>query len=284
MIGSIFQELRYTVFTLLHFFHRVKVKLIIRFLCYAASVFTFGVIGTAAFEMGVNPAFSHLGDVAYYVITTMSTVGFGDKTTATTGGRIITVITIFMSLGMIALFSALMAALFIETKLREEMGMNPIKVKNHILIVGWNIKGRKIIERLHNDPGHKNTEIAILADIESKPVDDDAVFFVRYKNLLETRALTKACAEAASKIIVLANYDYKFGADAFTTTHCMLARKMNPNAQIIVEMLNINAREYFEIAGANDVIGVGELGGLMITEACLGNTDVLQTLKKLRAS
>ena len=144
MIGSIFQELRYTVFTLLHFFHRVKVKLIIRFLCYAASVFTFGVIGTAAFEMGVNPAFSHLGDVAYYVITTMSTVGFGDKTTATTGGRIITVITIFMSLGMIALFSALMAALFIETKLREEMGMNPIKVKNHILIVGWNIKARII--------------------------------------------------------------------------------------------------------------------------------------------
>jgi voltage-gated potassium channel len=281
MLNSIFSELRYTVFTLLHFFHRVKVKLIIKFVTYAGSVFIFGCIGIASFEIGNNPAFAHLGDVAYYVISTMSTVGFGDKTTITPGGRIITVLTIIMSLGLIALFSALMAALFIETKLREEMGMNPINTKNHILIIGWNMKGHNIIERLHNDPSFKNIEIVILANIESKPVDDDAVFFVRYKNLLDTKMLRKASAENAQKIIILANYDLKFGADTFTTTHCMLARKLNPTAQLVVEMLNINAREYFEIAGANSIIGVGELGGLMITEACLGNSDLLETLNRL---
>ena len=282
MKSTLFSELRYTVFILLHFFHRVKVKRILKFLTYAGSVFTFGCIGIASFELHYNPAFNHMGDVAYYVITTMSTVGFGDKTTITTGGRIITVMTIIMSLGLIALFSALMAALFIETKLREEMGMNPINTKNHILIIGWNMKGNNIITRLHNDLAFKNVEIVILANLDNKPVDDDAVFFVRYKNLLDTKALRKASAEHAQKIIILANYDLKFGADAFTTTHCMLARKLNATAQLVVEMLNINAREYFEIAGANSIIGVGELGGLMITEACLGNTDVLATLDKLK--
>ncbi|HEY7773592.1 MAG TPA: NAD-binding protein [Marinagarivorans sp.] len=278
-----FRELRYSVFTLLHFFHRVKVKLMLKFITYATGVFTFGVTGISIFELDTNPAFTHLGDVAYYVISTMSTVGFGDKTTITSGGRIITVMMILMSLGLIALFSALMAALFIETKLREEMGMNPIKTKNHILIVGWNMKGRKIIERLHSDPHHKGTEVVIIANLESKPVDDDAVFFVRYKSLLDSHMLHKASAEHAQKIIILADYEQKFGADAFTTTHCMLARRINPKAQIVVEMLNIHAREYFEIAGADDIIGVGELGGLMITEACFGeNSEILATLDKLK--
>lgn len=283
MFNFLFKEFRHSVFTLLHFFHRVKVKLILKFLTYVSCVFTFGFIGISVFELNQNPGFNHLGDVAYYVITTMSTVGFGDKTTITAGGRIITVMMILMSLGLIALFSALMAALFIETKLREEMGMNPLKIKNHVLIIGWNMKGRKIIERLHSDAAHKGTEVVILADLENKPVDDDAVFFVRYKNLLDTQALKKAVAERAQKIIILANYEQKIGTDAFTTTHCMLARKCNPTAQVVVEMLNINAREYFEIAGADDIIGVGELGGLMITEACIGNSEVLDTLQRLRS-
>lgn len=255
----------------------------LKFITYAGCVFAFGMTGISIFELYTNPAFQHLGDVAYYVISTMSTVGFGDKTTITSGGRIVTITMILMSLGLIALFSALMAALFIETKLREEMGMNPIKTKNHILIVGWNMKGRKIIERLHNDPHHKGTEVVIIADLENKPVEDDAVFFVRYKNLLDTHILQKASAENAQKIIVLADYAQKFGADAFTATHCMLVRNVNPTAQIVVEMLNIHAREYFEIAGANDIIGVGELGGLMITEACFGdNSEILATLDKLK--
>ena len=285
MFTSLFQELRYSVFTLLHFFHRVKIKLMLKFLVYAGSVFAFGVIGISIFELHSNPAFQHIGDVIYYVISTMSTVGFGDKTSITTGGRIITVIMILMSLGLIALFSALMAALFIETKLREEMGMNPIKTKNHILIIGWNMKGRKIIERLHSDPLHKGTEVVIIANLDNKPIEDDAVFFVRYKNLLDTQMLLRASADTAQKIIILADYEQKLGADAYTTTHCMLARKVNPAAQLVVEMLNIHAREYFEIAGADDIIGVGELGGLMITEACLGNnSDVLATLNKLKKS
>lgn len=278
---SVIKEFHYTIFTVFHYFQRVKVKLVTRFLSMVLVVFTFGCIGIASFELHNNPSFSHLGDVVYYVITTMSTVGFGDKTTVTPGGRVITIVIIAMSLSLIALFSALMAALFIETKLREEMGMNSIRTKNHILIIGWNMKGPQIIERLHEDPKYKDVEIVILSDLSSKPVNDDAVFFVRYQNLLDADDLRKASAGKAQKIILLANYELKAGADMHTASYCMLVRKLNPDAQIVVEMLNIKSRDYYEAAGANSIIGVGELGGLMITEACLGNSDILTTLDRI---
>lgn len=278
---SVFKDLQYTIFTVFHYFQRVKVKLVTRFLSMVLGVFIIGCVGIASFELNVNPAFSTFGDVVYYVITTMSTVGFGDKTAVTEGGRFITIIVITLSLSLIALFSALMAALFIETKLREEMGMNSIRTRNHILIIGWNMKGTQIINRLHNDPAYKDVEIVILSDLSNKPVNDDAVFFVRYQNLLDTDDLKKASAEYAQKIILLANYDLKTGADMHTSAYCMLARKINPDAQIVVEMLNIKARDYYEAAGANSIIGIGELGGLMITEACLGNGDILKTLDRI---
>ncbi len=278
---SVFKEIQYTIFTVFHYFQRVKVKLITRFLSMVLGVFIIGCVGISSFELNTNPAFNNFGDVIYYVITTMSTVGFGDKTTVTAGGRIITIVVIALSLSLIALFSALMAALFIETKLREEMGMNSIRTRNHILIIGWNMKGTQIINRLHNNPAYKDIEIVILSDLSNKPVNDDAVFFVRYQNLLDTEDLKKASAEHAQKIILLANYDLKTGADMHTSAYCMLARKLNPDAQIVVEMLNIRARDYYEAAGANSIIGIGELGGLMITEACLGNGKILTTLENL---
>ena len=185
---------------------------------------------------------------------------------------------ILLSLLLMALFSALMAAFFIEMKLREEMGMNSINTNNHVLIIGWNMKGSDIIRRLQTKDQFKGTEVVILADMDSKPVDSDAVFFVRYSGLLDGNHLDKAAIKSARKIIILADYAVKFGADMFTIAHCLLARKHNPDAQIIVEMLNLLTREYFEASGATDIISVGELGGLMITESCLDGSNEMQTI------
>lgn len=79
----------------------------------AASIFYF-------FEHGVNPHVNSIDDAMWYVLTTITTVGFGDIYPYTDGGRIATVIIIISGIGFVSYFIAKMSAWFFETTEIEE--------------------------------------------------------------------------------------------------------------------------------------------------------------------
>ncbi|MBQ49382.1 MAG: hypothetical protein CMP10_18535 [Zetaproteobacteria bacterium] len=275
------QEIILLVTELLQHFSTIKGKLITRLIAYFMAIVIIGVGGISYFELSVNDQFETLFDVIYYTFTTMSTVGFGDKVPYSVGGKLITIVVILTSVVFVALFSAMVAALFIESKLREEMGMKQTNFTDHIVIIGWNLKGPRIIELLHKKEEFQKKHMVVCADIEKNPLDHPYIAFSRYRGTVHEADLLKASADKAEIIIFLADYSIKQGSDAMTCVNCLVTRKVNPNAKIIVEMLNPQARDYLELAGSDLIIGVGEVGGLMITEACFGNEKIKSTLEEL---
>lgn len=229
-------------------------------------------------EHGVNPKVHSLGDAIYFLLVTMTTSGDTGVSPVTTGGRMVMGFAAILSKLLTALLCALAAAVLIERKVKEEMGLKMHKLNHHIVLIGWNLKGNQIITTLRADPGLQNTPIVIMADVDHKPVDDHLVLFTRSTYPVRGEAIERASLHTAATVVVLANYSEKHHADALTAVNCMLARKVAPQARIIAELLDPAQRLYLEAAGANEVVGIGEVGGFLLAEATIGNDEAKKLL------
>ncbi len=266
---------------IINIYKSIKNTLLFQVAMLITGVFTFGAVGTWYFEYQKNENFQTPLDVLYFLVITMSTVGYGDKSPITPGGKLVILVVIASSIVVIALVSATAAAFFIESKIKEELGMNDFKFKDHFVIVGWNFKGAKIIDIIYKDPEFMHSKVVIVADVEKKPNDHHSVHFVKSTHPSHVKDLERASAQHARAIILLADYSIKQGSDSMTTINCMLARKVNPTTQLIVELLNPSTHEYFQIAGANRIIGLSEIGSILIAGSCLGHENVQKALNEL---
>lgn len=97
----------------------------------------FALIGASLvflFEGSVNEQFKVMGDAVWWVLVTMTTVGYGDKVPMTTGGRVIGIIIMFFGLALLSSFTATISSFFITKKIKEGRGLEEIKLKNHLII------------------------------------------------------------------------------------------------------------------------------------------------------
>ena len=88
----------------------------------------FGIIGFAVFTLGcvcsvgiyeaektAQPeVFARLSDAAWYTVTTLTTVGYGDKVPITLAGRLIAVVMMVCGLGLFGTFVSLIGSAFLE--------------------------------------------------------------------------------------------------------------------------------------------------------------------------
>ena len=231
-----------------------------------------------AFEAPNNPKLQTVWDAIYAMLVTMTTSGDSAVAPHSTGGRWVMAIALLASKLLTALLCALAAAVLIERKVREEMGLKMHQFDQHIVIIGWNLKGPHLLQTLRHDPLLAHQPIVVMADMDQKPVNDPLLHFTRTPNPIRGEALERAGLDRASTVVVLANYNEKSHADALSAINCMMSRQANPNARIIVELLDPGQRPYMEAAGANQVVGIGEVGGFLLAEATIGNEPAKQLL------
>lgn len=236
------------------------------------------------FEYGHSSRVHSFGEAFYGILVTMTTSGDSAVQPVTTPGRVVVGIALILSKLLTALLCALAAAVLIERKVKEDMGLKMHKLSQHVVIVGWNLKGPQIIRTLRHDPTFRHAPILIMADLDHKPVDDPLVFFTRASYPIRGEAVDRACLNEAATVVVLANYNEKQNADALTAINCMVARQANRDARVIAELLDPSQRVYLEAAGADMVIGIGEVGGFLLAEATIGNEEARQLLRAMSES
>ncbi len=73
---------------------------------------------------------SSLWDGIWWAVVTMGTVGYGDKYPITLGGRIVGLVLIFAGVGLMSLFTATIASIFVEKKIKEGSVSLPFKFLN----------------------------------------------------------------------------------------------------------------------------------------------------------
>ncbi|QTA80242.1 Potassium channel domain-containing protein [Desulfonema limicola] len=224
-----------------------------------------GSAGLVYFEK--NTEFS---DALWWVVVTMTTVGYGDISPATAGGRLVASAVMIVGIGFLGILTASIASIFVENKLLENKGMKKTYVKDHIIICGWHFRGSRIVEELRIDSKSSKLYIVIIADIPEKPVDDEYLYFIRGEVNEDT--LKKACIETARVVIVLSDDKLDaYARDAKTILNTLTIESINPDVYTCVELMDEKNAAHCRRAKADEIIVAGELSTNLLVQAALNH-------------
>ena len=89
-----------------------------------------------------------LQDAMWYLVETLTTVGYGDALPVTYWGRMIGFIFLLSSLGVYGFIIGQIANFMSTLKEQKELGLNGTQFKNHVVMIGWNDFGQSVISHL----------------------------------------------------------------------------------------------------------------------------------------
>ena len=193
------------------------------------ALYAFGAISMPILE-GESSALGSLPDYTWWFIVTATTVGYGDISPETLGGRAVAVIIMLIGVGLIAVTVAKIAEELVEFGKRRLRGLTPLKEKGHLVILGYcEGETETLVDELLTDESEADQAVVMCAeDLEENPMPD-RVEYVR-GDLSSDDVLQRACVAEAARIIVHCSDDNE------TLVVTLAARSVNSDAHIVARV------------------------------------------------
>ncbi|MCL7745837.1 potassium channel protein [Halalkalibacter alkaliphilus] len=177
----------------------------------------------------------------WFVMTTVSQVGFGDYIPKTIWGRLYTVVLYLFGVGFFAIIIAKWVDLvnkYEELKEQEIMGYTG---KDHMVMINWSLKAKETIEQLIKL--HQKIDIVLIDQLNNSPINDPNIHFVK-GSAAKIDTLERANVLDAKSVCIFGP-DHSIdniAADGKTlliaSTIKQLANKKKSNLYIIAEILD----------------------------------------------
>lgn len=196
-------------------------------------------------------------DAIYMTVITITTVGFKEVKDVSEGGRIFTLVIIFLGMGIMAYTLGMVAQVMVDFQVRSIFGRRKLgskikSLKNHYIICGYGRIGRIIAEEL------KKNGIPLLV-IDNNPDSKQALDSQEIPYIIDDATsediLIEAGIERAKGLIAVVLSD----ADNLFIT--ITARGLNPGLFILARTDEDHARRKLLRAGANRVVMPYRIGG-----------------------
>lgn len=220
-----------------------------------------------------------VADSLWWSVVTMTTVGYGDISPASPGGRIVGTVLMLTGIGLLGLVTASIASILVENRILEGRGMKPIKASGHFVICGWGNHGEEVVAELKADAKTNGRSIVILAELDESPLRDRDVGFVRGK--VDEESLNMASVAEANSCILLAGTTASAAHnDALTVMDVLTIKSLYPDVYVCAELHDAEKAEHATRAGADEIIIADELRGTLLAQAALdhGVTRVVSEL------
>ena len=187
-------------------------------------------------------------------------------------GQFLYFVVVITGVGIIAIVTAGIASKIIQWVMRKDAGMGHATFRDHIVICGWSAKGQEILRELHAEEIEEKRPVAIVADLDHNPTDDDLVTFVR-GTTSDSAALLRANLDAAETAIILADESHSgMGADerdAMTLLTALAVETINPRVHTCVEVIRSENLPHFERAKVDEVVVSAELTGNLLASSAV---------------
>jgi voltage-gated potassium channel len=214
-------------------------------------VILFGSIAFSYFEK------KGIWDAVYWVIVTVTTVGYGDFYPETTGGRITFVLVALGGIGTIAYVIEQLVSFSTKSALKKLFGTGAVKMKQHTIIVGWNTKAEEAVKELKSV---NEAFLVVGSELNHTELDAQEIPHIS-GDPTKSETLNRCGIEDAKTLMIpLEN-------DSETIMIALAARKLNPGIKIVA---TCEAREHVEMmrgAGIDHIISYAEISGRLLAHA-----------------
>jgi voltage-gated potassium channel len=212
-------------------------------------------------------------DGIWWAVVTMATVGYGDKYPVSPGGRFVGLILICSGVGLMSLFTATIASLFVEKKMKEGKGLETIKEKDHIVICGWNQNTEAVLQGLTTYGVVQSTAIVLINELTVDEVDALKLRYTKYDikclrgNYVHEDVLLRANISKAKFALIMADTSGTHANDRLderTTLAALAIKSLAPSVKTIAELLDSENKPHLQRANVDEIIVRGEhIGSLM---------------------
>ncbi|MFB1051851.1 TrkA family potassium uptake protein [Paraliobacillus sp. JSM ZJ581] len=200
-----------------------------------------------------NETFPTVFDGFWWVMTTVTTVGYGDYSPITLGGRLIAIFLYIFGIGLIGVVIGKVVDGLASFRRKKEAGDIMYKEQGHYIIIGWSKKASFAIKEMLDTTN--DIEIVVIDDLEKAPVLSENIHYIR-GNASETVTLEKANIHKAQSVLVFA--DDMIEDDQLTDGKTLLIasaiESIAPEVHTIVEVMDEEHLKNFTYMNVDEFI------------------------------
>ncbi len=232
------------------------------------------------------------GDALWYAVVTMTSTGYGDVIPATLAGRLVGVMLMFGGLTVLSVVTATVASVLVAQRIKEERGLETLKLKGHLLVCGWNPYAERVLDAVFAVGGAR--EVVLVNELAEEQAAEvlarqqgRAVRFVRGDPASEAVLRRANITEARAAIVVAdASRGTTAASDDRTTLVTLTLKSVRPELRVTVEALDDRSEPHLRRAGADDIVISGEFNGFLLSSAAVapGISQVVRPLLSLSGS
>jgi voltage-gated potassium channel len=149
-----------------------------------------------------NDTFPTLFDGFWWVMTTVTTVGYGDYYPVTIAGRVIAIVLYIVGIGLIGVvIGKIIDGLATFRKKRLE-GDIVYKGSGHLIIIGWSHKAQFAVKEIMETD--EKAEVVIIDQLKEAPILDETIHYIK-GDASDLTTLEKANVPKAKAVLVFAD-------------------------------------------------------------------------------
>lgn len=216
-------------------------------------------------EKKQNPALQSFFDAFWYTFVTVTTIGYGDITPVTVGGRIVALI--IMSSGVVIFggVSGKIASVLFDQQQKRDKGLIALsKKEGHFIICGWKPDLESIISGiLHQDQDYVPSDL-VLVNTASQELMYPILNNVSYRGISyingdfsDEDTLNRANVSKAARILLLSDHSRQFSAmemDSKNVLAVLSVKKLNKTIYTAAELIDPKFYKHLENEHCDEII------------------------------
>lgn len=223
--------------------------------------------------------FPTIFDGIWWAIVTTSTIGYGDYVPSTIKGRLIAICLVILGAGFVSTYFITLTTTIFHKQNAIIRGTLEVKEKNHLIIVGWNERTKKIIDGIAKEKQKKKIVLIDATLTKSPFINNEQLFFIRGNASSDWVWKMANVYEAKCALLTADPNKSEIEADMNTIISIIALKGVAPQVYCIAEILTDDQFMNAKRAGADEIIQTNGLASKTMFET-LTTIDVIDPILK----